>query len=913
MTDDVQSRFQSCSAQAARCFHCGEPCPDRRFRQEERIFCCHGCLVVHDLLAESGLEHFYNLESHPGARADGNASREQWKCLDEPALQQKLLDFTDGRISRVTFKVPTIHCVACVWLLENLFRLNPALGKTQVNFSRREVTINFAADKLQLSELVALLASIGYEPSLNLGELDKSKPDATCKRRWLQIGVAGFAFGNIMLFSLPAYLGLDGFDEPRLRILFGSFSLILALPVLLYSAADYWKSALLSLRQRTITLDIPIALGLAALYSQSAFDIVSGKGAGYLDSLAGLVLFLLCGRVFQQKTYERLSFDRDYKSFFPLSVTRTAGNRRGGALTEECVSVSQIEVGDRIRIRNAELIPADARLLSGRALVDYSFVSGEAEPVAKAEGDYLYAGGRQIGSAIEAEIVKPVSESYLTSLWNHEAFRKCRENDLNTLTNRYSRHFTIAVVGVAVAAASFWLFSGQTERALRAFTAVLIVACPCALALAAPFAFGTVQRLLAGFGVFLKNAQVVEQMADVNAIVFDKTGTLTSLRESAVSFASRIADFQVGANPSPLKRAELEVGAPIEQSTASTKEPLTSAEAGLVFSLARHSTHPHAMRICEALQNKSPLAGTESFSETPGCGIAGRVEGHEILLGSKSWFELKGVAVEWPISDSPPNGSVVCLAIDGQFRGAFVISTQLRGDVRELIGNLSPNYELALLSGDNEREREQFQDIFGTDAELNFNRTPLDKLGFIRRLQDSGKTVMMVGDGLNDAGALKQSDVGVAVVEKIGAFSPASDAILEAARIPQLDKLLRLSRKTVAVVRFSLAISAIYNLAGVSLAAAGVLSPLVCAILMPLSSISVVLFACGMTAHATRRVFGVNARRSELPSPLNRGAGVSPGRFGSHRRDARATTCRPGSVPGETGKLIRPATEGATA
>ena len=520
----VPPRGESLSArtQPATCFHCGEPCYDPALTREGKAFCCHGCLFVHDLLAQSGLGQFYELNQHPGVRVPQSASHQQWAYLDDPALQQRLLDFTDGKVSRVTFHIPAIHCVACVWLLENLFRLHPGVGRAQVNFPRREATITFSPGEVTLSQLVELLASIGYEPELTLGELEKRKGDPARKRQWLQVGIAGFAFGNIMLLSLPGYLGLDSLSGPLVRVIFGYLSLALAAPVVFYSASDYWRSAGLSLRQRTLTLDVPIALGLAALYATSAYEIVLGRGPGYLDSLAGLVFFLLCGRVFQQKTYDRMAFDRDFKCFFPLSVTRKT------AAGEEAIPISNLQLGDRLLLRNGELIPADARLVSGPACIDYSFVTGEAEPVKKAAGDYLYAGGRQMGGAIEVETVKAVSQSHLTSLWNHEAFQKERETSLNTLTNGVSRWFTLAVIAVALGAGVFWMLAGDAGRGMRASISVLIVACPCALALAAPFTLGTAQRLLARIQVFLKNGVVLERMAQVDAIVFDKTGTLTA-------------------------------------------------------------------------------------------------------------------------------------------------------------------------------------------------------------------------------------------------------------------------------------------------------------------------------------------------------------------------------------------------
>src|SRR5581483_5300638 len=263
-------------------------------------------------------------------------------------------------------------------------------------------------------------------------------------------------------------------------------------------------------------------------------------------------------------------------------------------------------------------------------------------------------------------------------------------------------------------------------------------------------------------------------------------------------------------------------------------------------SLARQSTHPLARQIREALAGTEPALPIHDFSEVPGAGIQGRLAGRRIQLGSARWLEAPAAAGETNSSGiAGDQNTTVHLAVDGVYRGAFALSSALRPQTERLARELGGRYEIALLSGDNSRDRERFQTLFGGEHRLHFNQSPFDKLAFIRELQDSGRSVMMVGDGLNDAGALRQSDVGVAAVEKIGAFSPASDVILEASRVPQLADLLALARWTTRIVRAGFVISGLYNLAGISIAAAGILSPLICAVLMPVSSISVVLFACG--------------------------------------------------------------------
>jgi len=807
---------------------------------------------VHDLLRENGLGHFYDLNRHPGVRVDPVANRDRWAFLDDPQVRERLLDFANDRAHRVTFHLPAIHCVACVWLLENLFQLHPGIGRSQVNFARREVSITYLPDQMRLSEVAVLLASLGYEPSLTLGDLEKRAPDPAPKRQLLQTGVAGFAFGNIMLFSLPGYLGLDSLSGPMFQQVFGLLSLALALPVLLFSAADYWRSALASYRQRVLTLDVPIALGLAALYGQSAWEILSRSGEGYLDSLAGLVFFLLCGRWFQQKTHARLAFDRDYRSFFPLAVTR-----RGSAGDEAAVALSSLSVGDRLVLRHGELVPADSVLIAGHALIDYSFVTGEADPVARVQGQLVHAGGRQTGGAIEVEIVKPVSQSYLASLWSHEAFQKSGSDDLQTLTHRYSRRFTSVVIGVAVVSGLAWITLGQPARGIKAFVSVLIVACPCALALAAPFALGTAQRWLARAQVFLKNALVLERLARISTVVFDKTGTLTRPEAQQVDFAGA---------------------------------PLTSTERALAAALVRQSIHPLAVRLAAALDPGETSATVEQFREVTGLGLQGQVNGHCVVLGSRRFLEQLRIPhpgdpvdpdLQWA-GQSAPNGrtdapdkptdplptaqqrtpappewigegSSAEWVIDGHWRGTFLLSGGLRADVNDLIADLAQSYTLALVSGDHDRDRARCRRLFGADPELRFNQSPLDKLEYVRRRQEAGERVMMVGDGLNDAGALQQSNVGVAVVERVGTFSPASDVILASARVPELGQLLALARRTVRVIIFCFGISALYNAAGIGIAAAGWLSPLWCAVLMPLSSVSVVLVACAATSRAARR------------------------------------------------------------
>jgi len=577
---------------------------------------------------------------------------------------------------------------------------------------------------------------------------------------------------------------------------------------LLFSAQDYFRLSWQGLRQKMLTIETPIAAGIIVIFAQSAVEVFNGRGVGYFDSFSGLLFFLLCGRLFQQKSYERLAFDRDFKSFFPLSVTAVVDG------SEKHLALSQLKTGDHLVVRNGELIPADCKLLSPEAQIDYSFVTGEAAPVTIREGEFLYAGGRQIGAAIELETIKPVSQSYLTSLWNQDIFTKKAADSLDTLINRFSQRFTKMVLAIAICAAVFWAIVDPSKSVL-AFCSVLIVACPCALALAAPFALGAAIRVLGRCDVFVKSPEVIERMAKIDTVVFDKTGTLTAGGAQRVEFIGH---------------------------------DLNDAEKSWIHSITRQSVHPHAVSIANAIEGKAWT--TRAFREITGCGIHGFVGNHEIQIGSGAWLNGCGIAV--PELDTVTSASHV--AIDGKFRGTFLLPNAVRNGAAEMVNSLSPEYELALLSGDNERERPEFEKIFGPSADLKFNQSPLDKLDFVRAEQANGRCVLMVGDGLNDAGALKQSDVGVAVVESVGAFSPASDIIMRADIAARLNLILRFSKGVTCIVLLSFGISSLYNIVGIGIAASAKLAPIVCAILMPLSSITVVAFACAATTCYARRI-----------------------------------------------------------
>lgn len=776
------------------CYHCGENCEGDSILFDKKKFCCTGCKTVYEILNNNGLCDYYTIENTPGKSRKKHTTNNRFGYLDDAAIQSRLINFTDGNITTVTLLVPAMHCSSCIWLLENLYKLNSGIVKSRVNFSRKEVKIVFNKNTT-LRIVVELLARIGYEPELNM---DTQVGNETKKfsKYYFKLGVAFFCFGNIMLLSFPEYFGISTLYESSYRRFFGYLNFCLSLPVLLYSGSEFFVSAYYGLKQKRLNMDFPIALGIIAMFLQSSYDIFWNTGAGYMDTLASLIFLMLIGRMFQQKTYDTISFERNYKSYFPISV-----NTIGDDGNEQNKSIDSLKIGDRLVVRNEEIVPADSILFSNETQIDYSFVTGESRPVKVLMGEIIYAGGRQLGSLVEMEVVKNVSQSYLTGLWNDEAFAKEKENNLTSLANKVSVYFTIIILLVATAAALYWM-RDDWQRAVNAFTAVLIITCPCALALSSPFTFGNALRYLGAKKMFFKNGAAIEKLAAITTIVFDKTGTITQSREYTIAF-----------NGEKLNQQKLEV----------------------IRLLAKQSSHPLSKKIYDFIKIGSKGV-VNNFHEYPGKGIEGNFNNMQIKMGSAE-FAASGV-----IADKNELSSRVYLNIDGVYQGFFSIKNNYRPGLNSIIDELSTSYKLILLSGDNEAEREYLKNVFKGKSRLLFNQTPADKLQFIKALQDTGEKVLMIGDGLNDAGALKQSDVGIAIADNANNFTPACDIIIDADNFNKLPWLIKYSKACVNIIKTSFLFSFLYNLVGIYFAVSGTLSPLIAAILMPVSSVTIILF-----------------------------------------------------------------------
>lgn len=775
------------------CYHCGENCPDKNIFQNDKYFCCQGCLTVYQLLNEAGLCNYYQLNPQSGINKREKTATQKFAYLEAPEVAGKLITFREGNQAYTTLYVPAIHCSSCLYLLENLPKLLKGVIRSDIQFLKKEVSLVFNEEEVSLRQIADFLAEIGYEPYINhthSGQKQKKKKDRSLIYR---LGIAGFCFGNIMLFSIPEYFSGGAANEPYLQGIFRYLNVVFSIPVLFYSAAPFFISAWKGIKQKYLNIDVPVALAIGATFVRSMVDVFFLDGSGFFDAMSGIVFFMLAGRVLQDRTQKALFFDRDYSDYFPMAamVLTADGN-------EKPTLLSEIAEGDRLIIRNNELIPADSILIKGKCLIDYSFVSGESVPIEKKPGDLLYAGGRQLAGVAEMQVIKETSASRLTQLWSKE-LEKEHEGKLdnrNSFVHSLAQNFTLIVLGIALVTAIYW-WQHDTSRIWPAVTAILIIACPCGLLLTSTFTNGYVMRILAKNGLFLRHPYFIERFGNVNHIVFDKTGTLTSA-------GSMKAEY--------------------------TGATLSDEDREIIASVVRPSMHAFKAPVLDLLGRHGKYEA-QNFTETTGMGISAEVQGSNYQIGIPAFFRTENT--------SAYNGTPILIYKNGKQLGTFLLTQQLRKGLPEMLKRIGQRVSFSLISGDEPHQQKMLSEYFGDNAI--FRSDPQEKLNYIAGLKQQGLVVAMTGDGLNDAGALKKSDFGLCITDDVNRFTPAGDAIMDGSKIAQLDKLFNFSRKTRHTIRLCFGFSVIYNITGLFFAIQGTLSPLLAAILMPLSTLTIIV------------------------------------------------------------------------
>lgn len=793
----------SCVMQIAdklKCYHCGDDCEDMSVALAEKYFCCTGCKLVYEILNENNLCTYYDLNKTPGTK-QASVINKRFNFLDEEEIARKLITFKNKNEVHVTFYIPAMHCSSCIWLLEHFQKIDSGVLISRIDFLKKELHLVFDNTKTSLREIAEKLTQTGYEPLLSLDSIEKKETKKANRSRIVRIGVAGFCAGNIMMLSFPEYFSSGKNIDPGLQYFFSYVNLLLALPVFFYSANEFFIKSWKALRHKTTSIDIPIAIGLIAIFLRSTYEIITHTGAGYFDSGSGLVFFMLIGRWFQDFTFDSMSFDRDYKSYFPIAVTTLKNGE------EKEISVNDLKVNDRILIRNNEIIPVDALLLKGRASIDYHFVTGESVPVTHEAGENIFAGGRQTAGMIELQVTKEVSQSHLTQLWNRSS-SKPELSRFEKLVNNISRWFIVVVLLIAFGAGAYW-WNTDTQKAINAFTAVLVITCPCALALSAPFTYGNILRMLGKRKIYMRNYKALEKLADIDTVVFDKTGTLTKNNASQIEYEG---------------------------------DPLSDDDRQLIYSLTRQSSHPLSKLLSRHLKTERSYKSTD-FNEVVGQGIEATVNGVHVKAGT---------ALFAGVEDKNDDRTCVYFHINQQTKGRFIFFNSYRDGVEQLAQGLNKlSLKTTVLTGDNESEKKNLEHFFG-NCEMRFNQKPEDKFACIENLRLQNHKVLMIGDGLNDAGALLAATSGISITDNTNNFTPASDTIMDASHIGKLPQLIKLSRSAVTIIIISFIISLLYNLVGISYAVTGSLSPLFAAILMPISTTTLVLFTTGVSTLKTK-------------------------------------------------------------
>lgn len=790
---ETEQEFITEDFSAISCYHCGEDCPDLDLMVDNRHFCCRGCLSVYQLLNNAGLCTYYDLNPQAGINQRTTGDTRKFAFLDAPEVIEELITFRGNGQTHVTLYIPVIHCSSCIYLLENFHLIAKGVVRCDIQFLKKEIAIVFNESETSLRQIAEKLADIGYAPYVSHSHAKNKKAVKPDRSMIYRLGVAGFCVGNIMLFSIPEYFSNNVTTEPFLGSIFRYLNVLFSIPVFFYSATPFFVSSWKGIKQKYLNIDIPVALAILATYIRSLTDVFLHDGSGFFDAMAGIVFFMLAGRVLQNHTQKYLFFDRDYSDYFPMAsmVVQADGSERPTLLSE-------IHPGDRLRIYNSELIPADGILLNGKCLVDYSFVTGESIPIEKRPGDLLYAGGKQLSGAIELQVIKETGASHLIQLWSKDLDEEHEQklDTKNSFVHVLARNFTLIVLGIAVISAAYW-WQHDPAKIWPVVTAILIIACPCGLLLTSTFTNGYVMRMLAKHGLFLRSPGIIERVGNIEHIVFDKTGTLTSAGSITATWKGLV---------------------------------LTTDEKERIASAIRPSLHTFKSPV-QQLLDAEPKYEARNFKEHPGLGIEATVQGKEYRIGTPAFFGMKSQASE--------EGTPVMVSADDKTVGIFYLAQGLRDGVEPMFGRLKKKVSATLLSGDEPLQKSLFEKLFGT--QMFFRLSPAEKLSHISSLQFSGIKVAMAGDGLNDAGALKKADVGFCITDDINRFTPAGDGILQGDKLSILDKLIQYCRSSKGTIHLCFGFSVVYNITGLFFAVQGLLSPLMAAILMPMSTLTIIV------------------------------------------------------------------------
>ncbi len=818
------------------CFHCVQPVEQSAAIETvvsgmPRVFCCHGCRSVCEAIYSAGLDGFYK-RVQPGERlAPPPDLPPGLATFDLDEIQEEFVDgLADER--SINLLVEGIHCAACVWLIENSLRGQAGVLEARVNLTGKRLKVRWNNAQLPLSSILVFLGQLGYAATPfdpDSAELGLQRANRELLYR---LAFAGFAMMNLMWISIALYTGAD---KGEFRSLFHWVGFCLAAPTLLYAGLPFYRGAWSGLRNGHPSMDLPIAIGATATFAYSVYVTVSGSGIGevYYDTVVNFLFVILLGRYLeavsrkQAVTSTQRLFDLQPKV---ATVLRAAG--------EEVVPIRSVRVGEKVLVRPGERIAVDGVVLSGRSLVDEAMLTGESEPVPRAEGAVVCAGTINGSGALEIEVTGTLSHTALGRIIQLVEDAQSSKAPIQCTADRIVPWFVVMTLALASGTFMYW-FSAGFEPALLAATAVLIITCPCAFGLATPMSIAVATGQGARQGILIKNGEVLETLSSVDHVVFDKTGTLT---EGLISVASITT---------PLNRWDH--GQDMPEQTAFLLRLCAAVE--------RQSEHPLADALVRLAGDLSLSAlNVEGFESHPGAGVRARVQGRPVIIGNREWLRSNQVELDCRLDssiaayDSLGQGVVFC-AVDGCEAAVIAVEDRLREGAAELVQTLCrEGVSVTLLSGDRLATAQGVASRLGAEIDVIAEVMPADKDEVIADLQRMGRKVAMVGDGINDAPALIRADVGIALGSGTDVSIASADIVLMSSELEKVFLVQKLARRTLRTIRQNIALSIAYNIIMVPLAMAAVVTPLVAAITMPISSLLVI-----GNAARIRTLFGRNS------------------------------------------------------
>jgi Cu2+-exporting ATPase len=799
-----------------RCFHCGEPIPDGidltvNVNDEARPVCCVGCQAVAQLIFGTGLGRYYQFRQELGRKAseDMQASIEAWQGCDD---RESLWGTPVGEDRReLLLQTEGIRCAACAWLIRSHMENKPGVQSVQVDTATGYTRIVWEPARNRLSRMAAALMELGYKPHLPLASAEEQGRQDEKRASMKRLGVAGLGMMQVMMYAVGLYAGdYFGIAESEQRFL-EWVSLLVTLPVLLYSGRIFFEGAWRSIRSRRPGMDVPVALAISLAFLASCYNFFRGAGEVWFDSVVMFIFFLSLGR-----HIEMILRHRNLQAGAALARLLPEWAERITASGRETIPAGDLEAGDRIRVKVGEAFPADGTLRAGATEVDEALLTGESLAVLREAGDDVIAGTINLGQPVDIEVTAAGQETTVSSLGRLLLMAQSRREEDGGLPTWLVPVFIVAVLLIAAGTWLAWQFV-DPNRGFSAMLAVLVASCPCALSLALPVVHAAASRRLLDEGVLLTRGEAVQALDRIDTVVFDKTGTLTA-------GVPEIEEIRV--NPG---RGEFGVGEAL----------------AIACSLEAHSAHPIAHAFLSA-QGEKPIPVSEDVRVTPACGLSGWVNGEPWRIGTVD-FAAPGASLA--------DGAVWLADSDG-WVAQFVLRDSLRADAAHTVEQLrAEGFSLAILSGDGREAVKKIAERLEID-DWAARQTPEMKLEQLRGRRRRGAHVLMIGDGVNDAPVLAAADVSMTVKGGAELANSTADMILTADSLGLVLQARAVARRARQLVRQNLTWAVLYNASVMPLAVSGMLKPWMAAIGMSLSSLLVVANAARLVKETRRKKEG---------------------------------------------------------